>query len=89
MHGVGDFARGGGVDGRAVDEEALLCGGGVGVRGEGGLEDGVEDGFDVRGFGEDGDDCFLCLCVSLSGGVRWAVAGSVTASLGGGSEDWL
>ncbi len=46
MDCVGHFARRGGVDGRAVDEEAFL-GGGVGGFGEGGFEDGVEDGFDV------------------------------------------
>ena len=57
MYGVGDFAGGRRVNGRAVYEEAI----GVGDDGFGerGLKDLPEDIVDVGGFGEDGDCCFL------------------------------
>ena len=57
MYGVGDFAGGRRVNGRAVYEEAI----GVGDDGFGerGLKDLPEDIVDVGGFGEDGDSCFL------------------------------
>ena len=59
MDGVGDGAGGCGVDGRAVDEEAVGIGGWE-LR----VEDLAEDGFDVRGFGEDGYSGLLCRLVS-------------------------
>merc|ERR1719337_278399 len=59
MYGVGDFAGGRRVNGRAVYEEAI----GVGDDGFGerGLKDLPEDIVDVGGFGEDGDSCFRVL----------------------------
>lgn len=62
MHGVGDVGGGGGVDGGAVDEETVRGwgrGGKGGEVGEAGVKDLAEDGFDVGGLGEYGDDDFL------------------------------
>lgn len=60
MDSVGDFGRGGGVDGGTVDEEAVsFCGYGFGDWGQAGVEDVTEDRFDVRRTGKDGDDDFL------------------------------
>ena len=59
VDGVGDFAGGGGVDGRAVYEEAFGGGGGGWERWERRVEDVVEYVFDVGGLGEDGDYDFL------------------------------
>ena len=67
VDGVGDFARGGGVDGRAVDEEALLS---AGRWRKDGVEEGVKDVFDVGGLREDGDDGFLGGRVNQSGAIE-------------------
>ena len=61
VDGVGDFGRGGGVDGGAVDEEAVSFGA-EGFRGygrEAGVEDVAENGCDVGRLGEDSDDDVL------------------------------
>lgn len=60
MDGVGDFARGGGVDGGAVYEEAFGSGGGGCEGWERRVEDVVKDVFDVGGLGEDGYYYLLC-----------------------------
>lgn len=52
--GGGDFLRGGGIDRRAVDEDA-----GLWPSGEVCSEDGRVDGLDVAGLGEGGDDDVL------------------------------
>lgn len=59
MDGVGDFAGGGGVDGRAVYEEAFRSGGGGWERWERWVEDVVKDVFDMGGLREDGYNNFL------------------------------
>lgn len=57
MDCIGDVGGGGGVDGRAVDEEAVgFCGDGLGDGGEAGVEYVAEDGFDVRGARQYGND---------------------------------
>lgn len=56
IHRLGDVARGGRVDGRAVDKEARLWTG----REFRLLQDGLVDGLDVMGFGEAGDYYVLC-----------------------------
>lgn len=74
MDGVGDFAGGGGVDGRAVYEEAFGGGGGGWERGERRVEDVVEYVFDMGGLGEDGDYDFLRGLVSGWVNVGWVLA---------------
>ena len=56
MHGIGNFARRCWVDCRAVDEKPLR------VRwSKGGLEDIVENVFDMRRLREDGNSDFLAM----------------------------
>lgn len=55
MDGVGDLLGGGGIDGRAVNEETFLGDGGKFTV----LQDAVEDVLDMARFGKTGDDDFL------------------------------
>ena len=92
MDGVGDLGGGGGVDGGAVDEEAVgFCGYGFGDWGQAGVENVAKDRFDVRRAGEDGDDDLLhrrtivsCRIASL-----FKLRGQLKKEQDSGSEDWL